>query len=285
MKSKIFITFSVVIFIILAFIYRFNSVDRTGLVLPNCTIENIIDTEIDFYITSDIFLHNSHNDIKNRIYNYIYKANTILKNSCIPIKRKLGKLELIDTSSIEQEELETIKFQPIQLARVAKEILKILNKDDLISYYNNKPTRYFVIVYGEKFRVNGSTVIGNVNPNISNSMVILDYAASNHHLEHELGHLAGALHKNSDRAIALRNFYLNFSDKDDILKPYSGGTTCSGNSTIMYNGGSSVYPNLVLDVYSSPNIKFNGKPCGDIIKANNQRVMLEYAKILRSKLQ
>ncbi|AXX58814.1 hypothetical protein [Vibrio vulnificus] len=276
--KKLFIISSLVSILSIAFVYRFNAVDRSGLVLPTCTLERVIETKIDFYVTDDVSDNVSMMNLQERISKYINKANLILSNSCIPIKRSLGKLETIDTSTIKLEELESTKYQPLRFASVAQEILKKIGKDNLIQYYSNKPMHYFVLVYGEKFKVHGSSIIGSVDPNISNSMVVLDYYSSNHHLEHELGHLAGALHKNSDRTIALRNFYLNSDEKGDIIKPYSGGFACSGHSTVMYNGGASKYPNMVLDVYSSPDIKFNGKPCGDKEKANNQKVMVEYSK-------
>ncbi|ENF7324071.1 hypothetical protein ABRI19_003346 [Vibrio cholerae] len=281
MRSKPLIIVFCVSFLIFLIIMRFATVDRSGLVLPVCEKENEVVTKIDFYVTSDVMQNVSHVEVKNRIAKYIDKANIILSNSCVPLKRTLGDINVLDTSKILVSDLNSTKHQPLVFANVAKEILQKIGKFKIIEYYNNKPGHYFVIVYGDKFRGHGTNIIGSVNPNISDSMVVLDFQSQDHHLEHELGHLAGALHINSDRTVALRQFYLNFDDKDDAVKPYSGGFTCAGQSTIMYNGGSNKYPNEVLDIYSSPYITFNGKPCGDEKVAFNKKVMDEYTKKLR----
>lgn len=281
MKNKFLVIVICVSISSILMVIQLLSVDRSGLVLADCVAENKVITKIDFYVTSDVMLNISDVEVKNRIVKYINKANIILSNSCIPLKRSLGEINILDTSKILINDLNSTKDQPLVFANVAEEILDKIGRIRLIEDYNTEPGNYFVIVYGDKFRVHGINIIGSVNPNISDSMVVLDFNSQDHHLEHELGHLAGALHKNSDRTVALRQFYLNSDDKDEAVKPYSGGFTCAGQSTIMHNGGANTYPNEVLDVYSSPYITFNGKPCGDEKVAFNKKVMVEYAQKLR----
>lgn len=281
MKNRNWIIFVCITISLVLMAMRVVSVDRSGLVLADCREEREVVTTIDFYVTTDVIKSYSYEEIKNRIDKYISKSNIILTNSCVPLRRSLGDVNTLDTSKVSVDELKSTKYQPLVFANVAKEILDAIGEVALISDYNTKPGNYFVILYGDRFRIHGTSIIGSVNPNISDSMVVLDYNSHHHHLEHELGHLAGALHINSDRTLALKQFYLNFDDKDKAMKPYSGGFTCSGQSSIMYNGGSNAYPNEVLDIYSSPYITFNGKACGDEKVAFNQKVMVEYTNQLR----
>lgn len=257
------------IFIVLLAIYRVVDTDRTGLSLINCDKKEYVDTYINFYVDADILQSTEEATIKNRLDKFVITSNEILRKSCVPIKRHVGEITFIDTSMVNLNE---IRFSdPVAMA---KNILESAGYEGVIEQHDQQPGVYLAIVYGNRYKSRTEDFDGMVNFNLSKSAFILSYSTASHILEHELGHLAGALHQNSDIDY-LEKHYIH---DDSFIKSYTGGYQCSGKTTLMHTGvgGSGTFLDN-LKVYSSPDIKFNGRPCGDEANGDNRRIMIEHS--------
>ncbi|WP_104401908.1 hypothetical protein [Vibrio penaeicida] len=255
--------------IVLLAIYRVIDNDRSGLSLIDCNQDKYVDTSINFYVDADILSNTEDTIIKKRLSKFVKESNEILRKSCIPIKRHAGEITFIDTSMVNLNE---IRFSdPVAMA---KNILESAGYEGVIEQHDQQPGVYLAIVYGNRYKSRTENFDGMVNFNLSKSAFILSYNAASHVLEHELGHLAGALHQNSDIEY-IKKHYIH---DESFIKSYTGGYQCSGKTTLIYVGvgGSGTFLDN-LKVYSSPDIKFNGKPCGDEANGDNRRIMIEHS--------
>ncbi|PKF79754.1 hypothetical protein CW749_08600 [Vibrio sp. vnigr-6D03] len=257
------------IIIVLLTIYRIVNTDRSGLALVECNQDKYVDTYINFYVDADVLVSTEEAIIKNRLDKFVITSNEILRKSCVPLKRHVGEIKFIDTSMVDLNE---IRFSdPVAMA---KNILESAGYEGVIEQHDQQPGVYLAIIYGNRYKSRTENFDGMVNFNLSKSAFILSYSTASHILEHELGHLAGALHQNSDIDY-LKKHYIHV---DSFIKSYTGGYKCSGKTTLMYTGvgGSGTFLDN-LKLYSSPDIKFNGKPCGDEANGDNRRIMIEHS--------
>lgn len=181
------------IIIVLLTIYRIVNTDRSGLALIECSQDKYVDTYVNFYVDADILVSTEEAIIKNRLDKFVVTSNEILRKSCIPIKRHVGEVIFIDTSMVD---LNKIHFSdPVSMA---KNILESAGYEGVIELHDQQPGVYLAIVYGNRYKSRTENFDGMVNFNLSKSAFILSYSTASHILEHEIGHLAGALHQNSD---------------------------------------------------------------------------------------
>ncbi|MCG7586993.1 hypothetical protein MHN01_15270, partial [Photobacterium sp. OFAV2-7] len=114
----------------------------------------------------------------------------------------------------------------------------------------------------------------------NNRFFIIAHDADVYTIEHELGHLAWAQHEDRTWFSNLEKYLKKYASEKNqhMLKPYARGYTCSGKGTIMNRDYE------VLPIYSSPDIYYQGKACGDARRADNATVMRNYARELKKKM-
>ncbi|OLQ91859.1 hypothetical protein BIY21_12650 [Vibrio ponticus] len=248
MKQRILVAFSLLSVIALFVIGK-----RSGeeLSLPTCQIDQTVETPIHFFKGNSIGVE--------RLEEFIDYSNQVLANSCVPMKRVLASVNLIDPkvfADIDEigqlhrqlVELESEKIQPIQTIG-----------------------SYYVLVLDDEHPFVQSGWSGEAHGNFSQSFALLASDAELHILEHELGHLAWAWH-NDEPLHWLKGQLLPEHHK--YIKPYARGSLCQDAGTVM------TYAEKSLPIYSSPEIKYFGTACGDKETADNARHMREFAQSL-----
>ncbi|WP_434567889.1 hypothetical protein QFW85_20200 [Vibrio chagasii] len=226
---------------------------RSGeeLTLAPCDMGKKVETPVHFFTDASMS--------ESKIQKMIGYSNLVLQNSCVPMERTLSGITRIDLSSFQDADSGKLHKQLAKL--VGDEVLKPMQREG--SYYA------LVLPNDHEFSDDGTTGMAHVN--FSRSFLVLSSDADVHLLEHELGHLAWAWHNDTP------DYWLKgqlLPENHDYIKAYSFGALCQEAGTVM------TYAKKVLPVYSSPNIKYYGKACGDAEKADNARHMREFAQSL-----
>ncbi|WP_234496278.1 reprolysin-like metallopeptidase [Vibrio maritimus] len=230
--------------------------------LPECLLEQSLETEVHFYISEDVLNEYSPEFVKAKIDSWIAYANTTLKNSCIPTRRSATHIEYVS-------ELDSSWFQDVD---VAERLLKNeLGRQVPETNANGHPI-FNAIVFSNWLNSYKSQYCGYASSSTFFFTIALNCPDSV--LEHEIGHLSGASHdiktlKEGVEAFDLEEYWMSSYPPG---KPYSLGYVCAGRGTIMS------YEDDRMPVYSNPNIYWDSKICGDAVTADNSRVLTEFAK-------
>ena len=218
--------------------------------LPVCESIPKVDTPVHFFSDDSIS--------ETRIQEFIDYSNLILENSCIPIKRTLSGITRLDLTDFKSKDSGKLHQQ------------LVLNVGDLTLEPMQKIGNYYVLVLPKDSPFSQYRA-GVAHVNFSHSFWALSYDAKPHVLEHELGHLAWAWH---DRTTVYWLKEQLLTEHHKQIKPYAFGARCYEAGTIM------TYAEKILPVYSSPNIKYYGKACGNAETAHNARHMRDFAQSL-----
>ena len=226
---------------------------RTGeeLSLAACELNEKVETPVHFFTDDSIS--------ESKINEFIDYSNLVLENSCVPMQRTLSgitKLDLTDFEGVDSGKLHQ------QLAQtVGDSVLEPLQREG----------SYYVLVLPKEHPFSQDGTAGTAHVNFSRSFAVLSSDAEVNILEHELGHLAWAWHNDTPEHW-LKGQLL--SENHRFIKSYAFGALCHEAGTVM------TYAEKVLPVYSSPDIEYYGKACGDGERADNARHMREFAQSL-----
>lgn len=246
------------------------------LITPKCSEEETVTTWLNFYFDERTLDYLYVEEIEAYVDRSIQFSNKTLQNSCIPMERKKASIEFVDLSGYTIFDFSTANYA---LEQVLGEYI--------MASYEESPDQFYILVTpplvtnesGEE----GMVTLGSAWVDIKPQFVVMDLRFSDNVLEHELGHLAWAQHdiKTFDRqekeelfpvreSIAMWDF--------PKLKSYAYGALCGDAGSVMS------YEEKVLPIYSSPNITYQGEVCGNRKSADNARLLTEYARVLRDKV-
>ncbi|MGD8117940.1 hypothetical protein [Vibrio sp. TRT 29B02] len=234
-----------------------------GLKLPDCPNSPKLETEIYFYIDKSVLNEYSEKFVNSKINTWVNYSNLTLENSCIPIERKVTKVEY--TSNIDSS-----LFQDVD---AAKSLVNYHSKSEIPETNSSGVPIFKAILFSNAADSFKSQWCG-VASATSNYFVI-GLNCYDSAMEHEIGHLSGANHD--------MKTVLEYSPKFDVdsfvnytfpnkNKRYSFGATCSSRGTVMS------YEKDIIPAYSSPDISVDGQVCGDELTANNAKVLRDFAK-------
>lgn len=228
---------------------------RSGeeLSLETCDISQKATTPVHFFVDASYS--------ESKINDFIEYSNLVLKNSCVPMERTLSGITRLDLS----------KFKQSSIGKLHQQLA--LRVDDTLLESMQREGSYYVLVLPKDHPFSQDGVAGTAHVNFSRSFVVISADAPVHIFEHELGHLAWAWHNNTPEYWLKGQLLM---EHHKYIKPYAFGALCREAGTIM------TYAEKVLPVYSSPNIKYYGKSCGDAETADNARHMREFAESLIS---
>lgn len=221
------------------------------LFLPQCDLSPSVETPVHFFSDDSIS--------EARIQQLIDYSNLVLKNSCVPITRTLSGITKLDMGQFSNGNEGNLHKQLI--ASVGAEVIKPMQRKGY----------YYVLVVPKQHALSLEGTAGLAHVNFSQSFAILSADADVHVLEHELGHLAWAWHNDTP------DYWLKgqlLEQYHQFIKPYARGALCRDAGTVM------TYADNQLPIYSSPQIKHYGTQCGDEERADNARLMREFAQSL-----
>ncbi|WP_394246083.1 hypothetical protein [Vibrio profundi] len=235
--------------------------------LPTCEREVAVTTPIHFFVELGV---RENRDIVSQIRNDIGMANTVLENSCIPMRRKLASVTYVEIDERFMLNLGWVHFG-----------LEQFTGQDKIASIKNAPNVYYGVVLSDDSGYFAGIQEGQTARSEFEKFFILSESADELTLEHELGHLAWAEHDPATLAEQLD------SDLEDTtpawdqhkIKAYARGALCGNAGTVMS------YQDNILPIYSSPNFYYQKYKCGDSNRADNARVLTEYAYDLASQLK
>ncbi|WP_373958441.1 hypothetical protein [Vibrio gigantis] len=227
---------------------------------PSCSQSEILNTEIHLYVDESVLAEYSKAFIASKIATWESYSNLVLKNSCIPMTRKVTKVTY--TSAIDN-----LWFQDLG---AAERLLKLSIEEPIPEATQEGVPIFKGIVfsnYNFSFESGYCGVSSSVSYFFSLAINCPDYL-----MEHEIGHLSGANH---DYKTLLKDFdsiesYLSGTYPKALQ--YSFGAICADRGTVMS------YERDVIPAYSSPDIKVDGIKCGDSKHHNNAKVLREFAQ-------
>lgn len=234
-------------------------IQLSELYLPQCEMDERLQTRVTFYIDHAIKGEN----IESKLMSALDYANQVLSNSCVPMIRTLQAFEYVNFHLVGGEDEYVIHN------RLAKAI-----GESKMSAYQSSLADYYVVVLKDERSVfdDGTTGVADFANNGSRNALLSD-KADIHVLEHEFGHIAWAQHKDTWPFPSLESS-LKLAVDDDLhhkLKRYARATTCSNAGSIMS------YEERILPIYSNPQVRYRGEACGDTEVADNARILREYA--------
>lgn len=230
-----------------------NSSDLVEVVYEGtCEISEYLETPLTLFISDQVLLNHEWDEIMAKIDRSIEKSNLIMLNSCVPMKRVLKRaIAAPDISEILHADIHALHS-----------ILKY--KYDIDSSNDGPHGGFFGVLFDEALMINGEAQCGMTNIRTLPSFFTLSFECSDDILEHELGHLSGAHHDVGS--------YQYKQGLEKFVKSYAHGYLCGGRGTVMS------YSEQIVPVYSSPNVSYNNQPCGSAEKANNAKVLTDYAQ-------
>ncbi|UPR30501.1 hypothetical protein IS519_04225 [Vibrio crassostreae] len=227
---------------------------------PTCAQSEVLNTEIHLYVDESVLAEYSKAFVASKIATWESYSNLVLKNSCVPITRKVTKV-------IYTSEIDSLWFQDLG---AAERLLKLSMEEPIPETTGDGVPIFTGIVfsnYNFSFESDYCGMSSSVSYFFSLAINCPDYL-----MEHEIGHLSGANH---DYKTLLKDFdsiesYL--SGTYPRAPQYSFGAICADRGTVMS------YERDVIPAYSSPDIRVDGIKCGDSKYHNNARVLREFAQ-------
>ncbi|MEZ9188160.1 hypothetical protein AB4133_02330 [Vibrio sp. 10N.286.52.F8] len=227
---------------------------------PTCVQSEVLNTEIHLYVDESVLDEYSKAFIASKIATWESYSNLVLKNSCVPMTRKVTKVTYTS-------EIDSLWFQDLG---AAERLLKLSMEEPIPETTEDGVPIFTGIVfsnYNFSFESDYCGMSSSVSYFFSLAINCPDYL-----MEHEIGHLSGANH---DYKTLLKDFdsiesYI--SGTYPRAPQYSFGTICADRGTVMS------YERDVIPAYSSPDIRVDGTKCGDSKYHNNARVLREFAQ-------
>ncbi|ODA31129.1 hypothetical protein A8L45_18245 [Veronia pacifica] len=236
---------------------------------PSCEFKKILETEVHLYISKSVLKDLSRDDVKTEIYTWQENANTVLQNSCIPMRRKvtvISYVKPIDSSWFTESQVDNTVL--------------LIEMENNIEYQD---------IDAAGVPIFNGIIFGRFENGFKSEFCGFASASSNHFvarlkcdddvMEHEIGHLSGANHDHKT-LIEINQFTsINAfkAQRGQPIKPYSFGKVCAGRGTIM------TYEPNIIHAYSNPDITFDGHRCGNPHHADNARVLREFAELYLAK--
>jgi hypothetical protein len=229
-----------------------------------CDEYDSIDTIVDFYIDERVLDRTQISVINDKIKRSIRVGNRTLANSCIPMRRVLGDISIINVEGIEQSE------NLITTYNLVWKSLTLEKQKQTVT----QPNRYFgVIIDPEAVSLEGG-VRGYTWPIAEPNFFVLSSELDMFVLEHELSHLGFANHEEE-----AHEFDYDVASELELLAntSFARATKCGGLNTMGYSWDSF---GTTLPIYSSPGISY-GEVCGDAKTSDNARQLRNYANYLK----
>lgn len=253
-----------------AFVSALLYFDSQKLVLSQCADEEKVETWVQFVFDYSILNDFSIEALEERIDEDLALSNLILANSCVPMIRKSAGYEFFDAHNAKPEDMLSSHYE------------LNLQHCSLLERAYQEPNFYVVLVLSEDssyfdFEYKIAETWVDLFPNF----VVSDVRAGPLALEHELGHLAWAQHDLETLSSQVQGRTLESMTAEDNqlqIKRYAHAALCGDSGTIMS------YEKNIVPIYSSPNITYQGRVCGDAQSADNARLLTEYARALRAKV-
>ncbi len=253
-------------------LFSFNSfAEDKPLTTPTCLPEAVLTTPITLFLTESIKAQYAPFVIEGHIKSWLEHSNTVMRNSCIPMKRTLKEVVYIS-------ELLDINFQDIYAVH---DLLAYYYPDRIKSLQQNQSHHHVYPYYGVVFSTRNSTFnpdkCGQTDVTLYPQFFVLDINCPKTVLEHELGHLAWANHDIDTLSDQTEGYLFDLATWLPVglhskIKQYAYGYRCGGKGTVMS------YADELHPFYSSPSIAFDGIACGNDVYADNARVLREYAE-------
>nr|WP_250133558.1 zinc-dependent metalloprotease [Vibrio crassostreae] len=226
---------------------------------PTCAQSEILNTEVHLYVDESVLAEYSKAFIASKIATWESYSNLVLKNSCIPMTRKVTKVTY--TSAID-----SLWFQDLS---AAERLLKLSMEEPIKEITEDGHPVFKGIVfsnYNSSFESDYCGISSSVSYFFSLAINCPDYL-----MEHEIGHLSGANHDYKTLLKDSGSIESYISGSYPRAPQYSFGAICADRGTVMS------YERDVIPAYSSPDIRVDGIKCGDSKHHNNARVLREFA--------
>lgn len=257
-KPRIIVVMSLLMVVIIAIATKPSS---KGLELSDCNLDAVATTHVHFFVDEEILASSTLDEIKKSINQSIKYANQVLDNSCIPLQRKIGKVSAI---SLDKNTVNSLNS--------ARRIVKKVLENEGITVSDTHTNELYGLIFHKRYeRLLGLS--GQASPYFGGWFFAISSGAPIHALEHELGHLSWAQHRESSPIPNLTLFLKSAVPQEyqEKLIPYARAFKCGDSGTIMS------YERNVLPIYSSPLIKYQDHACGDVDSGDNARVLREFA--------
>ncbi|TCN76162.1 hypothetical protein EDB62_11053 [Vibrio crassostreae] len=226
---------------------------------PTCAQSDVLNTEIHLYVDESVLAEYSKEFIASKIATWESYSNLVLKNSCIPMTRKVTK---VTYSSV----IDSLWFQDLS---AAERLLK-LSMEEPIPETTEEGVPIFKGIVFSNYNFSFESDYCGISSPVS-YFFSLAINCPDSTMEHEVGHLSGANH---DYKTVLKDYATIehfIADRYPKAPAYSFGATCAERGTVMS------YERDIIPAYSSPEIRVNGQQCGDNAHHNNARVLREFA--------
>ncbi|MEZ9388879.1 hypothetical protein BCU13_020875 [Vibrio lentus] len=227
---------------------------------PTCVQSEVLNTETHLYVDESVLAEYSQAFIASKIATWESYSNLVLKNSCIPMTRKVTKVTYTSV-------IDSLWFQDLS---AAERLLKLSMEEPIPETTEDGVPIFTGIVFSNYNSSFESDYCG-----ISSSASYFFSLAINcpdSTMEHEIGHLSGANHDYKTLLKDSGSIESYISGTYPKAPQYSFGSICADRGTVMS------YERDVIPAYSSPDIKVDGIKCGDSKHHNNARVLREFAQ-------
>lgn len=226
---------------------------------PTCVQSEVLNTEIHLYVDESVLDEYSKAFIASKIATWESYSNLVLKNSCIPMTRKVTKVTYTPA-------IDSLWFQDLS---AAERLLKLSMEEPIKEITEDGHPVFSGVVFSNYHSAFESRYCGTSSPVSYFFSLAINCPDST--MEHEVGHLSGANH---DYKTVLKDYATIehfIADRYPKAPAYSFGATCAERGTVMS------YERDIIPAYSSPEIRVNGQQCGDNAHHNNARVLREFA--------
>lgn len=257
-KARIIVVMSLLVVVIIAIVTKPSS---KGLELSDCNLDAVATTHVHFFVDEEVLALSTLDEVKKSMNKSVKYANQVLENSCIPLRRKIGKISAI---SLEKNSVNN-------LSSAWKVVRKTLESKG-VTFSDIHTNELYGLIFHER-HAKKLGLSGQASPYFGGGFFAISSGAPIHALEHELGHLSWAQHRESNPIPNLTLFLKSATPQDyqGKLVSYARAFRCGDSGTIMS------YETNILPIYSSPLVKYQDDVCGDIDNGDNARVLREFA--------
>lgn len=226
---------------------------------PACVEGEVLNTEVHLYIDESMLLEYSKAFIASKVATWESYSNLVLKNSCIPMRRKVTQITYTPA-------IDSLWFQDLS---AAERLLKLSMKEPIEEITEDGRPVFTGVVFSNYHSAFESRYCG-IASQVSR-FFFLAINCPDSTMEHEIGHLSGANHDYKEVLKDYATIEHFIADRYPKAPAYSFGATCAERGTVMS------YERDIIPAYSSPEIRVNGQQCGDNAHHNNARVLREFA--------
>ncbi|MEZ9301430.1 hypothetical protein AB4168_23515 [Vibrio splendidus] len=258
LKTRIIVVMSLLVVVIISIVTKPSS---KGLELSECNLDAVATTHVHFFVDEEVLASSTLDEVKKSMSQSVKYANQVLENSCIPLQRRIGKISAI---SLDKNSVNNLS----SAWKIVKKSLESSGTTFSDAYMSEL---YGLIFHKRHVKILGLS--GQASPYFGNGFFAISSGAPIHALEHELGHLSWAQHRESNPIPNLTLFLKSAIPQEyqGKLVSYARAFRCGDSGTIMS------YEAKILPIYSSPLVKYQDNVCGDIDNGDNARVLREFA--------